>query len=520
MTKNDHKSRSAPKRRPDGPSQQRDDSRAGSGSDKRTTSGSSSEKRHTSGPGRPSSRPSSRPSGPAAGKRDDTRRPPRRDGDQKPARPAGARGDSRDRTDDQKRPRRDGDQRPARPSGPRADSRDRTDDQKRPRRDGDQRPARRDDDQRPARSTGPRGDSRERTGDQKRPRYDSDQRADRPSGARNDSRERDSDQKRPRYDSDQRPARSGGPQGDSRERTGDQRPERQSDRRDGFQGKPESDRQQRYDAGRRYGERPGGEAEQRPAHSRAEALPLPEDILPGRKPVRELIEQSPKSVDDVILRQGLRGADVDAIVTACTAAGVRYRFMPAGDMDRIYPGNHQGFLARLAAGELASLEDVLAATKAAPLQVSLALDRVQDPGNVGTLARTLFALGGGGLIVPKHEGARLGPGAAKASAGTLARLPVAKVSNLSRALDEAAAAGFTILGAAGDAQAHNVYTTVPTFPIILVLGSEDEGIRAGVLKRCQALLRIPQARPLDSINVAQAGAIILGRLASLLDQGS
>ncbi|MYL82478.1 23S rRNA (guanosine(2251)-2'-O)-methyltransferase RlmB [Desulfovibrio aerotolerans] len=254
--------------------------------------------------------------------------------------------------------------------------------------------------------------------------------------------------------------------------------------------------------------------------SRAEAVALPEDILPGRKPVREIIEQSPKSVDDVILRQGLRGADVDAIVTACTAAGVRYRFMPAGDMDRLYPGNHQGFLARLAAGEMASLEDVLAATKAAPLQVSLALDRVQDPGNVGTLARTLFALGGGGLIVPKHEGARLGPGAAKASAGTLARLPVAKVSNLSRALDEAAAAGFTILGAAGDAQAHNVYTTVPTFPIILVLGSEDEGIRAGVQKRCQALLRIPQARPLDSINVAQAGAIILGRLASLLDQGS
>jgi len=249
-------------------------------------------------------------------------------------------------------------------------------------------------------------------------------------------------------------------------------------------------------------------------------LPLPEDILPGRKPVRELIEQSPQSVDDVILRQGLRGADVDAIVAACTAAGVRYRFMPAGDMDRIYPGNHQGFLARVAAGDLASLEDVLTATRNAPLQVSLALDRVQDPGNVGTLARTLFALGGGGIIVPKHEGARLGPGAAKASAGTLARLPVAKVSNLSRALDQAAEAGFTILGAAGEAEAHNVYTTTPAFPIILVLGSEDEGIRAGVLKRCQALLRIPQARPLDSINVAQAGAIILGRLASLLDQGS
>ncbi|MFP5258641.1 MAG: TrmH family RNA methyltransferase [Acidobacteriota bacterium] len=467
MTKHDSTKRPSPKRRSDGPSETRDDRRAGSGSDKRHASGSGSDKRPASGSGRPSSRPA----GPSAGARGDERRP-RRDGDQKPARPAGASGEKRERTDDQKRPRYDNDHRPARPAGPRGDARDRDSDQKRPRRDGEQRPAR---------ATGPRGDSRDR----------------------------DSDQKRPRSDSEQRPRRDG-----------DQRPERQSDRRDGYGGKPEKDRQPRYDADRRHGERPGGEDAPRVAHSRAEAVPLPEDILPGRKPVRELIEQSPQSVDDVILRQGLRGADVDAIVAACTAAGVRYRFMPTGDMDRIYPGNHQGFLARLAAGDLASLDDVLAATKAAPLPVSLALDRVQDPGNVGTLARTLFALGGGGLIVPKHEGARLGPGAAKASAGTLARLPVAKVSNLSRALDEAAEAGFTIVGAAGEANAQNIYTAAPAFPIILVLGSEDEGIRAGVAKRCQAMLRIPQARPLDSINVAQAGAIILGRLASLLDQGS
>ncbi|OLN24984.1 RNA methyltransferase, TrmH family, group 3 [Desulfovibrio sp. DV] len=518
MTKNDRNRRPSPNRRPDGPSEQRDDRRSNSGSEKRNASGSGSEKRNTSGPSRPSSRPPARKAGPRddqrsdrpAGGRGDSRD---RGGDQRPSRPSGPRSDSRDRTDDQGRPRRDGDQRPTRSSGPRGDSRERTGDQGRPRREGDQRP-------------GARGDSRDRDNDQGRPRRDGDQRPGRSTGPRGDSRERTGDQGRPRRESDQRP----GPRGEKRERTddqsrprrdNDQRPERQSDRRDGFKGKPEGDRQQAYDAGRRYGERPGREDEARP-QVRTEAVPtvLPEDILPGRKPVRELIEQSPQSVDDVLLRQGLRGADVDAIVTACMAAGVRYRFMPAGDMDKIYPGNHQGFLARLSAGDLASLEDVLLATKNAPLPVSLALDRVQDPGNVGTLARTLFALGGGGLIVPKHEGARLGPGAAKASAGTLSRLPVAKVSNLARALDEAREAGFTIIGAAGEAEALNVYTATPDFPIILVLGSEDEGIRPGVLKRCQSVYRIPQARPLDSINVAQAGAIILGRLASILDQGN
>ncbi|HML55241.1 MAG TPA: RNA methyltransferase [Solidesulfovibrio magneticus] len=246
---------------------------------------------------------------------------------------------------------------------------------------------------------------------------------------------------------------------------------------------------------------------------------LPEDILPGRKPVRELIEQSPKSVDDVLLRQGLRGADVDAIVRACEAAGVRYRFMPGPDMDRLYPGNHQGVMARLAAGQLASLEDVLAAGLDAPLQVILVLDRVQDPGNVGALARTLYALGGGGILVPKHEGARLGPGAAKASAGTLTRMPLAKVTNLSQALDAAKEAGYTVVGAAGEEGAQNVHLAQPTFPMALVLGSEDEGIRPGIRKRCDALWRIPQARPLDSLNVAQAGAIMLGRMSAVVGTG-
>jgi 23S rRNA (guanosine2251-2'-O)-methyltransferase len=240
------------------------------------------------------------------------------------------------------------------------------------------------------------------------------------------------------------------------------------------------------------------------------------ELLPGRKPVRELLAERPRAVDDVLLRQGLRGPDIDAIVAACREARVRFHFMPAGDLDRLCPGNHQGVVARLAAGDLASLDDVLAATRHAPLPVALVLDRVQDPGNVGTLARTLYALGGGGILLPRHEGARLGPGAAKASAGALARLPVAKVTNLAQALDTALDAGFAVIGAAGEEGAENALAATAEFPLLLVLGNEDAGIRAGLKKRCGRLWRIPLARPIDSLNVAQAGAIILGRLAALV----
>ncbi|WP_198408666.1 TrmH family RNA methyltransferase [Solidesulfovibrio magneticus] len=344
----------------------------------------------------------------------------------------------------------------------------------------------------------PRRDDDRSQGGQGRPRRDDD-RSGRPSGPRGQGRPPRSDDRRSGQD---RPQGPGKPRFD---RDDDRRPPRQ----DRFENDRRPPRPERFE-------------DDRPApRSVAPTAPveLPEDILPGRKPVRELVEQSPKSVDDVLLRQGLRGADVDAIVRACEAAGVRYRFMPGLDMDRLYPGNHQGVMARLAAGPLVSLEDVLAAGLDAPLQVILVLDRVQDPGNVGALVRTLYALGGGGILVPKHEGARLGPGAAKASAGTLARLPLAKVTNLSQALDAAKEAGYTVIGAAGEEEAQNVHLAKPPFPLALVLGSEEEGIRPGIRKRCDALWRIPQARPIDSLNVAQAGAIMMGRMAAFLGMG-
>jgi 23S rRNA (guanosine2251-2'-O)-methyltransferase len=391
-----------------------------------------------------------------------------------------------------------------RPNGPRPGTRPGS---------GGQGQSRRDDDRSGSGGQGRprRDDDRPNAGGQGRPRRDDDRpnRSDRPS----------------RPNASDRSERPSGPRGQDRPRSGDDRPPRTGSR-PGEDRRFERDNDRRGPRRERFeDDRPAARPPRTPEPRLAEAPArtpeaLPEDILPGRKPVRELVEQSPKNVDDVLLRQGLRGADVDAIIRACEAAGVRYRFMPAGDLDRIYPGNHQGVMARLAAGELASLEDVLAAAKDAPLPVVLALDRVQDPGNVGALARTLYALGGGGILVPKHDGARLGPGAAKASAGTLARLPVAKVTNLSQALDEAKEAGFTIIGAAGEAEAENIHTARPPLPLVLVLGSEEEGMRPGIRKRCDLLYRIPQARPIDSLNVAQAGAIILGRLSSLLDTGN
>ena len=135
---------------------------------------------------------------------------------------------------------------------------------------------------------------------------------------------------------------------------------------------------------------------------------------------------------------------------------------------------------------------------------------------MGTLCRTLYALGGAGLLLPRHNSAYLGPAARRAAAGALEHLPVAQVTNLAHALDSAEEAGLTIYGAGGSPGPNslNAFADNMRLPAVLVLGNEDKGLRPGVAKRCAHMLRIPLARPFDSLNVAQAGAVLLGLAAA------
>jgi len=238
-----------------------------------------------------------------------------------------------------------------------------------------------------------------------------------------------------------------------------------------------------------------------------------QSMVTGRKPVLELMERDPASVEAVLLRQGLKGADIRDILEACKASGVRYRFVPEDVLRKSAPEYRQGVAAFTAARAFVELEELLEGARVAPLPVVVALDQVQDPGNAGSLARTLLALGGGGLIVPKHHGARLGGAASKVSAGALEQLPVRLCPNLSQELMRCAEAGFTVYKAEAGPQGSDAFKTGFTFPLVLVLGGEDKGVRPLVSKRCDASVFIPMPGMFDSLNVAQAGAIVLGQMA-------
>ncbi len=167
---------------------------------------------------------------------------------------------------------------------------------------------------------------------------------------------------------------------------------------------------------------------------------------------------------------------------------------------------HQGLVLELPDYVYADLAALL--KSAGERAVLLALDQVEDPHNLGALARSAEAAGASGLVVPQDRGAAVTPAAEKAASGALARLPVARVVNLGRALEEAKRAGFWVYGLSAESP-HALFEERLEGRVCLVLGAEGKGLRPGVASHCDKLLSIPMAGGAGSLNVSVAGGIAL-----------
>lgn len=167
---------------------------------------------------------------------------------------------------------------------------------------------------------------------------------------------------------------------------------------------------------------------------------------------------------------------------------------------------HQGFVARVAPYPYADFDRLL--NEAGSPALFVLCDSLQDPQNLGTICRSAFCFGAIGLILPKDRTASVTPSVVRASAGTTEHLPIARVVNVSRALEEFKRNGYWIYGA--DMAGREPLEKISFDPkSVIVLGSEGEGIRPLVLSKCDFTFRIATDRPFDSLNVAQAASIIL-----------
>jgi 23S rRNA (guanosine2251-2'-O)-methyltransferase len=209
-----------------------------------------------------------------------------------------------------------------------------------------------------------------------------------------------------------------------------------------------------------------------------------------------------------------RGAEA---VKLAAQAGIAVLESGPTQLDRLTGGAlHQGLALRVRPYDYAHPEDLLARAEAAgQLPLIVALDSVTDPRNLGAVVRSAAAFGAHGVLVPSRRGAGVTAGAWKASAGALARLPVARASNLSRALHNYREAGVFIAGLDGSGDTEVRELELATAPLVLVVGSEGKGLSRIVAQACDMLVRIPIAAQTESLNAGIAASIALYEVAAV-----
>lgn len=240
----------------------------------------------------------------------------------------------------------------------------------------------------------------------------------------------------------------------------------------------------------------------------AEALPETdgERLLAGRNPIREALKAG-RPVEKLLVAEGDLSGAAREIIRMARDAGATVQTVDRSRLDRICPA-HQGMLAYVAAADYTPLQDILAAARASGQDPFIvALDGVTDPHNLGAIIRSAECAGAHGVVIPERRAAGLTPAAAKAAAGALSHMPVARVKNLNRALDELKAAGLWIVGA--DMDGEDAFSADLTGPVALVIGSEGEGISRMALERCDRKVSLPVKGRIDSLNASVAAGVLM-----------
>ncbi|MET7363565.1 23S rRNA (guanosine(2251)-2'-O)-methyltransferase RlmB [Streptomyces sp. NPDC005562] len=201
----------------------------------------------------------------------------------------------------------------------------------------------------------------------------------------------------------------------------------------------------------------------------------------------------------------------EALQLAAERGGIHLMEAPRPELDRMTNGlNHQGLVLQVPPYEYAHAEDLAAAAYDEgqdPLIV--ALDGVTDPRNLGAVVRSVSAFGGHGVLVPERRAAGMTAGAWKSSAGTAARTPVARCTNLTRALEAYKKAGVAVVGLAADGEHEVGDLEALSGPVVVVVGSEGKGLSRLVGETCDFRVRIPMPGGAESLNAGVAAGIVL-----------
>jgi 23S rRNA (guanosine2251-2'-O)-methyltransferase len=241
------------------------------------------------------------------------------------------------------------------------------------------------------------------------------------------------------------------------------------------------------------------------------------EFVAGRNAVVESLRASVPAAALYVGARTQHDARVSEAIGLAADRGVAVLEAGGAELDRLTGGAlHQGLALRVRPYQYAHPDDLLArAAETARPPLIAALDGVTDPRNLGAIARSAAAFGAHGVVVPARRGAGVTAGAWKASAGALARIPVARAANLTRVLRSYQDAGVFVAGldAAGDTEIRDL--DLASAPLALVVGSEGRGLSRIVSQACDVLARIPIATRSESLNAGVAAGIALYEVAAI-----
>ncbi|WP_281976225.1 23S rRNA (guanosine(2251)-2'-O)-methyltransferase RlmB [Halobacillus litoralis] len=228
----------------------------------------------------------------------------------------------------------------------------------------------------------------------------------------------------------------------------------------------------------------------------------------GKNPVQEAI-RSGRAINKVMVSEHLQYQAYKKLEQLAKEQGVLVQKVPKKKIDQLVDGNHQGIIASVAAYDYSDLDDLFAkAEEKGEAPFFIICDEIEDPHNLGSILRTADASGAHGVIIPKRRSVALTATVAKTSTGAIEYIPVARVTNLARTIDELKERFVWVVGT--DAAGTEDYRQLDgKMPIALVIGSEGRGMSRLTKDKCDWTVSLPMAGEVTSLNASVAASLLM-----------
>ena len=245
-------------------------------------------------------------------------------------------------------------------------------------------------------------------------------------------------------------------------------------------------------------------------------VPAGHELIAGRNPVAEAARAG-VPIERVFVLDNVKDDRVEEVIRLASSMGAPVFEVTRRDLDVATDGaSHQGVAIEVRGYEYTPVDDLIAGSvQQAGHPLLVALDQVTDPHNLGAVLRSAGAFGGDGVIIPERRSAGVTTAAWKVSAGAAARVPVARATNLVRALEDCKRAGFFVVGLDGGGDAPLRGLPLADGPLVLVAGAEGTGLSRLVRQTCDQIVSIPISSSVESLNAAVAMGIALYEVASV-----